>query len=422
MNFFSELFKSSAIYTLSNFLIAAIPFFLLPILTRALTPEEYGLIGMFMVTVAIFGVFTGLSSHGAIMVRYFDRADFNINSYISSAFLILFFSTILVLLFSYLLNDLITEITKLPLKWIIAAGFVALFQYIIQIMLVILQSTKKAFSYSIVRFFQASLDASLSLILVLFFLLSWEGRLFGISIAWMVVAIFSILFLIRNKWINFKIESSHTLDILYFGVPLIPHAIGGIIIGMIDRVLVANILDVNSVGIYMVAVQVGLILGIAADSFNKAFAPWFMDTLSNISHEKKIKLVRLSYLYFALILFIAFLGSKSAGLIIYLLVGDLFYDAIPLLKYILFGNAFLGMYYIITNYIFYTRKTGYLSILTISVGIITICLSYYLLNTQGIVGAAKAFMYGQLLMFLVTWLMSAYFYKMPWLSAIIKIK
>jgi O-antigen/teichoic acid export membrane protein len=44
---------------------------MLPILTRYLTPEDYGIISVFTVLVSILAVFTGLSIHGAINVNFF---------------------------------------------------------------------------------------------------------------------------------------------------------------------------------------------------------------------------------------------------------------------------------------------------------------------------------------------------------------
>lgn len=43
----SSLFRNARIYTVANALNSAIPLLLLPILTRYLSPEEYGMVAMF---------------------------------------------------------------------------------------------------------------------------------------------------------------------------------------------------------------------------------------------------------------------------------------------------------------------------------------------------------------------------------------
>ena len=68
----STLLKSSAIYTFSSVVNSAIPFLFLPILTRILTPSEYGIIAMFQISVSIVFPLVGLNLEGAIARKYYD--------------------------------------------------------------------------------------------------------------------------------------------------------------------------------------------------------------------------------------------------------------------------------------------------------------------------------------------------------------
>jgi O-antigen/teichoic acid export membrane protein len=191
---------------------------------------------------------------------------------------------------------------------------------------------------------------------------------------------------------------------------------------MVDRFMVNNILDVSSTGIYVVAVQLGLILGMLADSFNKAFAPWLMEKLSDLDHESQKKIVIFTYIYFFVILALAALGAFVAPYVLPYIVGPQFQTAGPLLIFILLGNAFIGMYYMVTNYIFYSTRTGLLSALTISVGVMTVALSYFLINAYGIQGAAIGFLVGQASLFFGAWILSNYCVPMPWFKIFLPTK
>ena len=59
-----KLLKSISVYTFANVLNASIPFFLLPILTNTLTPEDYGLISIFQLILSLTIPFTGLNVEG----------------------------------------------------------------------------------------------------------------------------------------------------------------------------------------------------------------------------------------------------------------------------------------------------------------------------------------------------------------------
>jgi O-antigen/teichoic acid export membrane protein len=87
--------------------------------------------------------------------------------------------------------------------------------------------------------------------------------------------------------------------------------------------------------------------------------------------------------------------------------------------FILLGNAFMGMYYMVTNYIFFSRRTGLLSTLTISIGVLTVVLSWFLINSYGIKGAAIGFMLGQASLFVGAWILSNYCVPMPWFRVLL---
>jgi O-antigen/teichoic acid export membrane protein len=411
---------NAAIYTISNFAVAGVPFLLLPILTRVLSPDDYGMVAMFTVMVSLFVVFAGLNTHGAVMVRYFEPEKYSMSRYVPTTLSILFITAILLVFIVFAFSEQLTAITSLTQEWLILAVAVAALQFLVQTLLTLLQASKQPIKYGALRFSHALMDGILSIVFVLVLLYSWQGRLFGIAIAWGLTTLAAIYWLRKEGWLTRQIDKSCARDALVYGVPLVPHALGGLMLGMADRFMVTNFLDVASTGVYLVAIQIGLILGISADAFNKAFAPWLMEALRKVDYAGKQRIVRYTYIYFIVILGLATLGSLIMPNLLGLLVGPKYQTALPIIVYILLGNAFMGMYYMVTNYIFFARRTGLLSALTISVGAITVALNWYLIQINGIAGAAQAFMFGQALLFFGAWVMAQFCYSMPWLSCIEK--
>lgn len=404
----------AAVYTISNFAVAGVPFLLLPVLTRVLNPEEYGAIAMFTIIVAFLTVGAGLNVHGAVMVRYFDQGKFCISTYITTALLILGSTSIALGLIVLTASPLLEKLTGLPVAWLMLAVIVAACQFIVQLLLTMWQASRQPTRFAAFRVSHAMVDGTASVLLVVVFALSWEGRLVGLSAAWMVSAIAALWLLLRNGWLTTSVSGAYAKDALRYGVPLVPHALAGLVLAMADRFLVTNLLDLTATGIYMVAVQVGLILQIAADAFNKAFAPWLMAALKQKNNHRDKKIVQYTYGYFGLILTTAFVAGFFSEFIIKILAGEQYQSAAEVARYILIGNAFVGMYYMVTNYVFYSRRTELLSIMTTIVGGITLALSWYLIQHAGIVGAAQAFMTGQILMFLGTWFLANRCHPMPW--------
>ena len=167
-------------------------------------------------------------------------------------------------------------------------------------------------------------------------------------------------------------------------------------------------------GIYAVGYQFGAIIGIFAMAFNNAYAPYLYEQLSNITNEKKIKLVKFTYLYFIGILFFAIFLSYVFSLIIPYFLGESFHEASKFIIWIALAHAFQGMYLMVVNYIYYTKKTYVISIVTFSMSIIHVALSYSLIHIYGVIGAAYATIISFFITFIWVWIASNKVYSMPW--------
>jgi O-antigen/teichoic acid export membrane protein len=414
------LFGSTLIYATANALGAAIPFLMLPVLTRVMSPEEYGKVGMFSVTLTVLGAFTGLNVHGAVGIRFFDKDTIDYPRYVASCLLILAVSTAAVLGLVALFLQPLEAASKLPPRWLLVAVVASGAQTMIQTQLAIWQSSKRPLAYGGLRLSQSVMDGSVSLLLVLGLGLGWQGRLVGMSAAAIALAGVALLFLLRGGWVRFPAHPDYARAALRFGVPLVPHVIGGMLLAMVDRIMISNILDVSSTGIYMVALQIGMVLGLATDSFNKAYAPWLMETLGKESARRDFTIVRFTYAYFVLVMVVAVVLGLIAPAILGVLVGDQFRAAAPIVVYITVGFAFAGMYYMVTNYVFFAGRTASLAMITMTSGVSNALLTYWLLRRDGVIGAARAFMLAQALMFAGTWWLAQRSKPMPWRKALLE--
>jgi O-antigen/teichoic acid export membrane protein len=416
MKFQSTFVGKTAVYAVANFAVGGLPLLLLPVLTRHLSTEDYGAVAMFSVVTSFLFVVVGANAHGAIMVRFFDQ-KFDMPSYVTSVLAILLMSILIAVFGMMFLSRPLQSLTALPIKWLVIAVAVASCQFITQILLTLWQSSGKAVAYGTLRLSHALLDGLLSVLLVVGLLGTWEGRLTGLVAAWAAVTLFAVYKLRREGWIIKTFDRKSVADALRYGVPLVPHAVGGLMLGMADRLLVTNVMDLGSTGIYLAAVQIGMALGIAADAVNRAFAPWLMKKLPMASNSEAISIVRYTYLYFVVIIALAVFLSCISPYFIPILLGPEFLGAQHIVLFMFLGNAFMGMYYMVTNYVFFSRRTELLSMVTIVTGCVTIFLNFVLIKNFGLFGAAVSFMIGQGMLFLSTWCLAQYCHKMPWLDA-----
>ena len=410
-----KLFKNTFIYTGSNVINKAIPFLLLPIMTRYLSPTDYGIVATFNVLLAVVVVFVGLSMHGAINVNYFKLKKEELREYIGNVLIILFTNFILVFIIVFFSKTYLFNVIKFPAKWIPIVTIVALCQSIFAINLGLWRVEQKSFPYGVFQISRTILNVALSLIFVVALVWGWQGRILGVIITSIIYGIISIFVIIKRKYITFSFNKKYIKDALFFGIPLIPHALGGWIMTSIDRIFINSMVGVAATGLYSVGYSVGMIIGLLAHSFNLAWSPFLYEKLKENNYSTKVKIVKFTYLYDIGIVFLALALSFIAPLFLKFFVSKNFYFAYKYVLWIALGYAFNGMYFMVVNYIFYIKKTYILAWVTFTSAGINIILNYFFIKANGAIGAAQATTITFFICFVLTWILSARVYKMPWL-------
>jgi O-antigen/teichoic acid export membrane protein len=414
----ARILRSVFLFTATNALTAAMPLLLLPVLTRVLTPADYGIVAMFSIVIVAFGSLTGLSVHGAVGMRYFDRDEYDFPRYVGNTFIILAVTSVTLLALVAVFHEPLEQLTKLTHKWLMIAVGVSAVQFVLLIRLAIFQSAKDASSFAVFRVGQAIVDSTVSMVLVLAFTLAWEGRLIGMSAGILLSAIGAAVSLMAGSYFKLVPSKAYILNALRFGLPLIPHVLGGILIATVDRVLITNLLGVAETGIYMVAVQIGLGIYVLADACNRAISPWQIEALKRNEHSLDIRIVRYGLLYFLGLFGLALAMGAAAPWVLPVLVGPAFAEAASLIWLIALGQAFGGMYFFVSNIIFYRNKTFSLSAITISCGLVNAGLSFVLLQLVGLMGAAQAYLVAQILLLVCAFILSQHLRPLPWRAAL----
>src|ERR1051325_10235359 len=89
--------QAGAVYAAANIASAAVPFALLPLLTRVLTPTDYGHIVAFALLMTFCMPFAGLSVHAAVGVAWFNRPRDEIPAFNGTALLLIAVTTALMM-------------------------------------------------------------------------------------------------------------------------------------------------------------------------------------------------------------------------------------------------------------------------------------------------------------------------------------
>jgi len=411
----SKLLSNSFIFVIGDIINKGIPFLMLPILTRYLTPEDYGIVSIFTVIIAVLSVFTGLNVHGAININFFKMDKRELKNYIGNVYIILAISSLIVLIILSIFSNIIINNIELSINWVYMALLVSFFQFTTNINLLLWVAEQKSKQYIIYQIMQTILITTLSLIFIIKFNMKWEGQILATTIGILTFSMISFIFIIKRGYFYFKLNFNYIKDALYFGIPLIPHTLSGWIKTGSDRILLVSMVGASATGIYSVGYQIGYVIGVVVLALNKVWTPYLFKILSdNPSLKDKERIVKFTYIYFIFIILFAILFSYIAQNMVYYFLDEKFIESIQYIKYFALAFAFQGMYFMVTNYIFYVKKTYILSYITFSTAVIHVILLYVLININGTIGAAQATLISFVITFFATWYLSNKVYSMPW--------
>lgn len=412
----SGLATGAGVYLIANIINASIPFFLLPVLTRYMSPAEYGQVAMYQVWITALGGLIGLSVHGAASVKYYDdeitRVELGV--FIGSCFQILVVTTAIAFAIVVPLRHPLGDWLGLRSDWLLWGVLVCAAGFAVQMRQTQWQVRKRPIPYGAFQIGTSFVNAGLSLFLVVVLLRGAEGRIDGQNWVMLMAAFVAVVLLAKDKLISLRWRPEHLREALRFGVPLMPHVIGLFLLGTVDRLMINDRFGLAEAGIYMVAVQLSMAMAIVFSSINNAYVPWLFERLKRNDEAEKKGIVRLTYLYFVVVLASALLAFPLGPWLVPLIAGERYAEAGPILGWLALGQAFAGMYLIVTNYIFFSKRTGLLSLVTVGSGLLNLALLVVLIDIFGIKGAAIAFAAAMAMRFILTWWIAHWRHPMPW--------
>jgi O-antigen/teichoic acid export membrane protein len=410
--------SEAAIYLISNMLVASIPFILLPFLTRYLSPEEYGQIAMFQVLVGALGAFLGLSVHVLVSRKYYeDITDKEIGEFLGSCLQVVLAMLIVSMMLMYTFKDDISSLFGIKNEWLIYGLLVSVSIIVIQLRLTQWQVRRGARKYGVMQVFQAVSNLIFTIVFVFIMLRGAEGRVLAQVLMTVLFLIISLMSLKKDGLLFlFVWNKAYIKEIFKFGLPLVPHVAGVFLLVTVDRVVITGELGLTATGVYMVAVQLSMALALVFDAINKAYVPWLYEQLKSDIIDNKCKIVRLTYYGYAIILIGAIFSFFVSPMLVNYIVGPEYDGVDDVIGWLVLGQAFSGMYILMANYIFYSKLTGLLSLITVMSGLVNVLLLFILIKYWGIEGAAIAFCISMALRFLLTCFVANYRFPMPWFS------
>ena len=433
------------IYGLSTILARIINFLFVPIYTRLLTPESYGVVTEFMAYIAVLQVVLVLGLETGCF-RFANKEGVDPKKVYSNAFVTVFCvsATFLALMIAFAGPISAALGYEGYSSCIMYMGGILALDSVTAILFAKLRQEGRALKFAIFKTIKIVTETAANLVLFLWFpkycaqvvaQAGTQDSALTASDVWLlkfipatpdfsyvIFAIFiscvvcGLLFIPDYLKLSFRLEPKLLRQMLAYSLPLMVAALPGIVNDFLDRILF-RYFDTNaeawrsSLGLYQAAVKLAVIMNLFIQMFRYAAEPFFFRR----AREKDSKdLYALVQEYFT-----AFCGMVFLGVILYidiiaLILGPQFRSAVGVVPVMLLSYMILGMLFNVSMWYKLSGKTNMAIWITFAGLAVTAVVIVLFMPKYSYWAAAYGHLASYVVMFAISALLGAKYYPIPY--------
>lgn len=393
--------RSAGVYAGAAAFQKVLGFLLLPLYTHALSPSEYGRIGVILTITTAAAILFSFGQDYALFRAFFQltgdpagqrRLVDSIWSFLIVASLVLA-GAISVSAAPWLSTSAIVSPTELGMGLVGAALFVSA----TTVPLSLFRAQQRLRDYLLFNATIAVATAGFTVTLVVGFDAGVRGWLIGVLLA-NAVAVVAAGWLVPWRPPT-PFDRSLVRAAVLFGLPLLPHFLAHWALQLADRAVLAGMVSTSAVGVYTLAATLALPALILVTSLSQGFAPSYAAAAT--STDERSRLPSVVTLQAVVVLMLCLVVALIGPCLVSFVAPAAYAGAASLVPWLALGYAFLGLYYIPMNGLTLgSGRTQFVWVATVGAAVTNVALIYLLVPAYGIRGAAIASAIGYLVLLL----------------------
>ena len=437
-----QLAGQTVIYGMSTILARIINFLFVPIYTRLLTPESYGVVTEFMAYIAVLQVVLVLGLETGTF-RFANKEGADERKVYSNAFVSVFCLSVTFLALMIAFAGPISAALGYEgySACIMYMGGILALDAVTAILFAKLRQDGKALKFAIFKTIKIITETVANLVLFLWFpkhctlVAESLGHTATSSDIWLlhlipatpdfsyvIFAIFiscvvcGLLFIPEYIKMTWRLDPKLLRQMLAYSLPLMVAALPGVINDFLDRILF-RYFDTNadawrsSLGLYQAAVKLAVIMNLFIQMFRYAAEPFFFRR----AREKDSRQLYAKVQEY----FTAFCGLVFLGVILYidviaLILGPQFREAVGVVPVMLLSYMILGMLFNVSMWYKLSGKTNMAIWITLAGLVVTAIVIVIFMPKYSYWAAAYGHLASYIVMFIISSVLGAKYYPIPY--------
>lgn len=386
-NFYSALpitVRATFWFFICAFMQKAIAAISTPIYTRIMNSEQYGMYNVFVSWQGIFSCIISLNMYGGFytqgLVKYKDNEKLRFSASLQGlSFTLSVIWLLIYCVFSKYINCFTSLSTLHTVLMIFIIWATSCFNY---------WSVAQRVQYQYKKLVILTLGSTiLSTVLSIIFVILCEDKVTARIIA--ITVVFCVFYggvfvyqLCKGKCF---FQRSFWKYALHFSIPLVPHYLSQIVLNSSDRIMISNMVNLSSAGIYSLAYSIAQIMMMFNTAMLQTIEPWIYNQIKNntVTNIRKIAYPAFTFIAVVNVFLIAF-----APEVVRIFAPQEYQAAIWLIPPISMSVFFMFVYSFFSLFEFYYETTKYIAMATMAGAILNIILNYVFIDMFGYFAAS----------------------------------
>lgn len=387
-------------YSAASIIRRSLGLLLLPVYARVLEPAEYGQVAIIATVTAAAGIVLGLGLEISIfrtIVQLKGSAQdrWRFLNVVGGFGLVVppLLACVLAVPVAAIAGRAFAIPDAATALGLIGAGFSA---STASVQLAVLRAEERLRDYVTLSLFQAVVSAALTLLFVVVFRWGVVGFMLASALAAALAFVIGIP-LLKHKWSR-EWDLGALRSALSFGLPMVPHAVSHWGLALSDRVILGALLPASQVGVYYMAYQFSLPIGILSVAIAQSVQPIF--AAAAVSDANRSLLGRVATFQAIAVAYLTMTVVVLGPPAVRLLLPPAYSEATSFIPWIALGTGLFGLYFIPMNAVtLLAGENRWVWPVTLTAASANVLLNLVLVPTIGAMAAAidTAIGYGLLL-------------------------
>lgn len=367
----------ASLFSLFSFFNQGVSFVLLIILANYIMPNEYGELSLFNTIVTFLGYFIAMSTTGYESISFFKKKQEEYKSDFTAINIIAFTVFVFLLIVLLLFGKNISSLLSISLKLLYVALVISYTTVFMTMSLSFFRVKQAVFKYGIISCGNGLVNFGLTLFFVIALSYGWQGRVYSHLYTNIAIGLVAIYIYYRYRLFTFRgLSKQQFVDILSWGIPLIPH-MGAIWIRQgLDRYIIDSSHSTYDVGLFSFALNLVNIIIIIGSSFNNVLSVEIFQILSKeLKMSEKIVILKKKSQKIGVVFLVASIVIAIGCSVLVPILLPKYSQAIPYFCILSIYGFIQCLYFLVVNYLFYYKKNKEIMYVTFGTSILHLLLS-----------------------------------------------